>query len=259
MSSFLADSSPLSLSEVWVIVSAALGGIIVFAGLLLEKIAEWKNEKFGPPFFKPHKFMGECGWWILMFGIAAEIVVAVWSANDAWQTRQMAIKNDPVNLPIKSMAVAARLLILANNSPDSEVRELAIFGGRLDILDKSGNRIAALDCKEFDNSSRLGDNSLGLGGSAPSGTNIWLYSLGFVWPATGVSSFLPTKLAHAEISTKVLDKEIAGARLWIPSGKGGTLRIINGSCVLTINGSLQRSFLIPNSLTDIFLIDTNHL
>jgi hypothetical protein len=45
-----------------------------------------------------------------MAGIVVEIGVAVWSAKDAWETRQMAIKNDPVNFPIAN--VSAQVLLV---------------------------------------------------------------------------------------------------------------------------------------------------
>jgi hypothetical protein len=109
---FLAASSPSSLAEVLVIVFAAAGGIVVFVALLIEKIAEWKSEKH---IVKSCKRLSEWGWWILMAGIAFEIGVAIWSATDAWQIRQMAIRNDPLNQPITSLTARAWLWVRGTN------------------------------------------------------------------------------------------------------------------------------------------------
>ena len=102
-------------------IAASLGGVVVFVGLLLEKMAEWKNEKFSPPFFKPHKWLGECGWWILMFGILAEIIVGFAlaakdeikernTANEMAQTRTNVAKIDPLNQPIGFLTASVFLL-----------------------------------------------------------------------------------------------------------------------------------------------------
>ena len=69
-------------------IAASIGGVIVFIGLLLEKIAEWKNDRFSPPFFKPNRCLGECGWWLLMLGILAEIVVGFALAANSLQGLQ---------------------------------------------------------------------------------------------------------------------------------------------------------------------------
>jgi len=58
-----------SFGEVWVLLIAMIGGIAVFLGLSLEKIAELKNERLVPQFFKPHKKLETLGWIVLMAGI----------------------------------------------------------------------------------------------------------------------------------------------------------------------------------------------
>ena len=106
----LLSTSSLSAGEVEILFWATIGGIIVFIGLLLEKFADWMNDRFLGGTDKPHKNLELAGWCILMFGIFIEIAVAGWSANDAWQTRQMAIKNNPNNFPIAS--VSAQVLLV---------------------------------------------------------------------------------------------------------------------------------------------------
>jgi hypothetical protein len=99
MSAFFAESSSSSLAEMWVVIIAAVGGVIVFVGLLIEKLSEKLDDRF---LGKDHEIKAPrglefFGWCILMFGILVEIGVAIWSANDDWQTRQIAIRNDPWN------------------------------------------------------------------------------------------------------------------------------------------------------------------
>ncbi len=110
MNAFL-SATLISLSkwEVAVLFWAMIGGIAVFIGLLLEKFAGWMDDRFLGGTYKPHKTLESIGWSILMLGIFAEIAVAGWSANDAWQTRQMATKNDPLNRPISEMSATVSI------------------------------------------------------------------------------------------------------------------------------------------------------
>jgi hypothetical protein len=73
------------------------------------------NDRFLGGTDKPHKVLELVGWCILMFGISIEVAVAGWSANDAWQTRQIAIKNDPNNLPIASVSAQVILVYAGTN------------------------------------------------------------------------------------------------------------------------------------------------
>jgi hypothetical protein len=113
MSAFLAESSPSSLASMWVVIIAAAGGAIVFIGLLIEKVSELLDGRF---LGKDHEIKAPrglelFGWSVLMFGILVEIGVAIWSANDAWQIRQIANKADLNKQPI--FAVAGHAMVLA--------------------------------------------------------------------------------------------------------------------------------------------------
>jgi uncharacterized membrane protein YidH (DUF202 family) len=112
----LLSTSSLSEGNVGVLFWATIGGIVVFIGLLLEKFADWMNDRFLGGEHKPHKILELIGWCVLMFGIFIEVAVAGWSANDAWQTRQMTIRNAPENLPIKSIRAEVNLLFRGTNS-----------------------------------------------------------------------------------------------------------------------------------------------
>ncbi len=114
MNILLLTASSLPAGEIPVLIWATIGGILVFVGLAVEKFADWMNDRYlgGPE--KPHKPLETAGWCILMLGIFIEIAVAGMSANDAWETRQIAIKNDPRNQPIKSVTAVATLYFAEN-------------------------------------------------------------------------------------------------------------------------------------------------
>jgi hypothetical protein len=142
---FASPSSSL-LAEFWVSFVAMLGGIVVFVGLLLEKIAERGNDKHSPPFLKPYNRIGECGWKILMAGIVIEIAVAGISAKVDLETRQMAIKNDPLNQPITSMSASIKLWTTVATSTNRTGRPPAFpFPKKTRSLDVDGSTVT-LDC-----------------------------------------------------------------------------------------------------------------
>ena len=86
----------------------------MFIGLVFEKMAEWMNERFlGEG--HPHKGLNELGWILLMIGIAVEIADAGFAANEGWQIRQMAIKNDPLKQPISDVSAILRLEVSSTN------------------------------------------------------------------------------------------------------------------------------------------------
>lgn len=93
MNVLFSSTSSLPIGEVSVLIWATIGGILVFVGLAVEKFADWMNDRYLGGTEKPHQSLETTGWCVLMFGIFVEITVAGWSANDAWQTRQMAIRN----------------------------------------------------------------------------------------------------------------------------------------------------------------------
>ena len=99
------DSLPTG-TLVW----ATIGGFLVFAGLIFEKLAELLNDRFGGG-WHPHKKLENFGWIILMIGIFIEIADAGFTANDVWQARQLA---DPRNANI-SEATATVVFFVSGN------------------------------------------------------------------------------------------------------------------------------------------------
>lgn len=100
--------------ELFFSVMAALGGIIVFWGLWIEKKAD---KKWYPNVddFRSFKREAERGWKILMIGIIVEIVVGVWFAvRDGWEIRQInanAVKSEPLNQRIFAFSAYAKLIV----------------------------------------------------------------------------------------------------------------------------------------------------
>jgi len=90
-------SSLSSSSEIKVVLLAAAGGVAVFIGLLLEKIAEARKQKYAPSFFNPLHWLATLGWTILMAGIVIEIADAGWTAHEI-------NKNNATNQPINTDA-----------------------------------------------------------------------------------------------------------------------------------------------------------
>lgn len=225
MSSFLAASSPSSLAEVWVIAIAAIGGMIVFAGLLIEKIAEWKSEKH---IVKPCKGLSEWGWGILMAGIAIEIGVAVWSATDAWQTRQAAIKNDPLNQPIASMTATISLALSGQTNRANDGR-ITIVSGALT------NGIVMMDfCRLDQVKPGINFNSYSLSCSSWANpiTNWWSFKLD-----TGMNTYLGPPARVRDV------KDWNVVEIFVPFLQPDA-EIVGGRIVLIVN-STPWSFEIP--------------
>ncbi len=145
------SSSESLLSWGWPI-AAAIGGLIVFVGLLLEKIAEWKNGKYSPPFLKPHKFLGEFGWVVLMIGIAAEIGIGF---ALAWKDEKdiNAAKNAALNAPISDMS--ATVIFFVKGTQINELtnldNEVSKQVGTMYLINKKGEMGSAYDFLTADN------------------------------------------------------------------------------------------------------------
>lgn len=172
-----------------------------------------------------------------------------------WQTieaKTNIARIDPINLPIKSMVLEISLKIWNPSDVNPVDSEAALFGGFCKFKTKQGGDIAILDCKQFNNIAR----AIPLLGQSLSITNIRLYTMSFNWPGNGVSTRLFSTINEEDVSTKSFDSQINGLVISVPDS-GSSLAIVGGSCVLTINGSIRRTFLIPKYFNEIFLINTN--
>jgi hypothetical protein len=106
--SLLYSGSSSPNNELEVLIWAVGGGFAVFFGLLIEKFADWMNDGYSFPPYKPHKTLGELGWGLLMIGILIEISDAGYTAIDVWQ-------NAPLNQPINAATATASIHVKGTN------------------------------------------------------------------------------------------------------------------------------------------------
>jgi hypothetical protein len=95
---FLSEPSTL-LQKILFFFSVALGLLMVLVGYWLE----WKSDKgwySNLNDFRACKSKLKCGKKLVMCGVIVEIIIALWVAKDAWDTRQTALKNDLHKQPI---------------------------------------------------------------------------------------------------------------------------------------------------------------
>lgn len=94
---------------------ACIGGLIVFLGLWIEKEAEEKNNAYCSPFSKPFKKVEDFGWWILMAGIALEVITAggITVIEDI-----NAAKNNPFNAQVDDVSAVMAFSVRPTYSSD---------------------------------------------------------------------------------------------------------------------------------------------
>jgi hypothetical protein len=234
-------------------IAASIGGVIVFIGLLLEKIAEWKNDRYSPPFFKPNRCLGECGWWLLMLGILAEIVVGFAlaakdeieqgkTADQIAQTSTNLAKIDPLNLPIVLATADVEFFILGTNSlqglqpPKNEVEsDFQKMFVRLMFKDPDmGDFPVFLECDQISKMSLLSGNISGF----LIRLNFKSNSLGSQWRTDKQSK------KWGNFSAKKFD-EFKEAEVSI-SGLLDKAEIRAGTCSVTLNSTIERNFSIDS-------------
>ena len=213
---------------------ATIGGIAVFIGLLLEKFAEWVDERFLGGTYKPHKTLESIGWCVLMLGILIEIGVAGWSANDAWETKQAAIKNDPLNQPITSVTARAWLWVISTNGLDFVPRKfpknafVTLKFGNAEHLNKSWPE-CILACKSAEHSNL---------------TNGWPET---TWVLEFDQNSFPGPANEFELEPKSA-RYINGwdtvelDAIFLPKGT----EIAVGSITVTVNSAVEKRFDIPS-------------
>jgi hypothetical protein len=89
---------------------ASVGGVVVFWGLWIEKRADERLEAMHKEPFRVRiiKRLENFGWWVLMAGIAAEIITAfTFSARDVYEEWE----NSPRNQPVSTVEAMAEIAI----------------------------------------------------------------------------------------------------------------------------------------------------
>ena len=100
---------------------ASVGGLVVFAGLWIEKDADEDKEKHPGKFSSAKrliKLRSSIGWWVLMFGIGIEIADAGWTAHEIRRTSTDVNRIDPANLPVLNINAFVKLRVKGNVFPD---------------------------------------------------------------------------------------------------------------------------------------------
>jgi hypothetical protein len=164
--------------------------------------------------------------------------------NEAAQARLELARIDPLNLPIRSMT-AEVFLIVRGEFFDWYFAATPFSIGKasssVSIYDKEG-ALVTMRCTAFESTEYMATVS-----GAVSKVVGRTFSMSFVWPS---SDWMDAQDVHRNwvernnASPAMLDKELIAAGISIPPSKGD-LQIEMASCVVTINGSIQRKFVPP--------------
>jgi hypothetical protein len=146
----LAISEP-SVSWGWPF-AAAIGGIIVSLGLLIEKVADWMDENFIPQSYKPHKRLENIGWTILMVGILVEVGVGFALARKDEQDINAA-KNATLNANISDMSATVVFFVKETqyNELTNSDNAVSKHVGTMYLFNKKGEMGYAFDSLTADN------------------------------------------------------------------------------------------------------------
>jgi hypothetical protein len=239
---------------------ATVGGIFVTWGLWNELRGEKESYATWSESNACHK-MRKRGEYLVIVGVFVETVVAgIMAGKEFWesaQTAQQIALVDPLNLPIKSMKADIFLVIRATNELDvllNDPKLEAPLRTMLQTLQKplsaalilpkgfifgKDSALGSLRCTAYERKSHF------FGG----GTE---YSMSFSWPSGWMDDAAFTWFATNNVSAKALDEKMGSLEIMV-MGLTTNSEIAEGSCVLTINGSIQKRFSVPK-LTDRFSV-----
>jgi len=257
-------SSDSSLSLVWRELGftflALIGGVLVLAGL-------WKEHKSEKPWYsnlsdlRARKLRAECGWKMVMWGIFIETVIgAAFVANDVWDIwhiNNKAASADTRNLPIKFISGYARIEVqphgereiqfvknlhqtLPNDEPVFSNEEMNKSEGALLIFDTLPNNDPETGIAEMGIEAQVVFLGTVVSNNLPYVPNI-CFDLTFDSRAgrTGdVGLWNPNAVTFNEL--KFVQIEGLGNNEVQPP-----LEVIGGEIVVCVNGSWQKTFLIP--------------
>ena len=219
-----------------------IGGIAVFIGLLLEKLADWLDDRFLGGAYNPHKSLGLAGWCVLMIGIFIEVAVAGWSANDAWQTRQIANNNNPLNRPVADISAEASIKVRGGNLND-ELDFKKHFGGIslagiIYLCDSNRPSTNSWPLLSSDGFSRMFfDSKNPTSSSLDLNESDRLYGIRFQKEAAWGTVGTETTKAKDINGIFMVNMDV----FFLPTNS----IILGGSVVLTINSEVQKVFQIP--------------
>ena len=163
--------------------------------------------------------------------------------NDAAQARLELARIDPINLPIKSIKAEIFLIVRGKffdwyfTNPDTGKESSSVS-----IYDKEG-AVVTLRCTAFKSFEYLGSG----GGSKAIGRT---FSMSFAWPSSDwidAQSEYRYWIERANASTAMLDKVTVAADVVVPPSEDD-METVMSSFVVTINGSIQRKFVVPKTV-----------
>ena len=229
---------------------AMVGGIIVAAGLAIEKTADFLDSRFLGE-YRAHKMMELFGWWVLMVGIFIEIADAGWTAMEI-------SRNDPHKMPIMALSGWMRLEIRPLQGVQDDGTHIRVSGAnsmrfRQDNL--TNLEWVSLELESFGNSKKIRflEKSGKIGSRAislnDSGDKCERFDLFF---EPDDSLFNSESLSTSEINV---------LRIGIPRWSsrddfGASPIVVGGQAELTINSSLPKNFIIPPQ-TNVFHFATS--
>jgi hypothetical protein len=188
--------------------------------------------------------------------------------REAAQLRLELAKIDPMNLPIKSIRADVTLIIkgsivdwpLAAKPPAPQES-----GGCTFSLEGDDGALVVLRCTELE-TKLIGHGSAAAPGTSSFAPDARTFAMSFSWPnnelvfdgaKVGQLSTFRFWIDRENVSSVRLEKEMRGAAIIIPWIDKGA-EITTGSCIVTINGSIQKRFIVPGVVTDnasIFLME----
>jgi hypothetical protein len=220
--------------NVWLIaVVASLGGLAVFVGLWMEKIGD-QDEYQNIDDLRKSKAKRKIGERLVRWGVFAEMLIGfVVASSDGWR----AYKNNPLNQPIRSIFAHTEFQVLG------KVNEEKWFS------DSKGT-IPEAPCSwlaQFELFRKNERNAIifleGEKRQAWANETCTWYDVNFNMPIS-----VPLWNAEDKIAKQVeeLDVLVITARFLPPNSE-----VLKGSASVTINGTIQKKYIIPSQKSDI--------
>jgi hypothetical protein len=246
--SMLSVSTPTGWDVFWP-AAAAIGGIIVFFGLWIEKSAD-KKEYSNISDFRSSKAKGKCGWWILMIGISVEVLVGgALAYKDQREMNRAAAdiaKNNPVNLQVSDIFLSMTVNVAGKR--DGIPLEMEQLESSVELLETN----ITMRSLYFGNFQILtGGNALSFDHlEAGTNNNYHGYTMEFrpnrLGP-TGGSGYVITD--RSPLTPKHILDRIKALRfhlVFVPNDS----EVISGSAEMVINGTFHKTFEILRQKTD---------
>lgn len=226
-------------SEFWVLFFATVGGVILVFGLCMELAADWMDDRFIPG-YKAHKRLYSFGELTVIFGVLCEVAVGGWAANDAWQTKQYAIRNDPHNLPVTYLGA---YILVVTRSAGFETNNLGNFS-------QSGNPEQVRITSSARDPSNIAVLFIGPDfTNCPITTEGYMASKSLVDLTNGENLRYDVGFESQDVSSEnkglIAAKDLKVLQFWLPrEWQQRQPEVVGGFAALTINNTVSKRFVI---------------